>query len=68
MIFDPPLREGDIVQMKKKHACGNDSWRVLFAGADVRVKCERCGRVLLLDRVEFNAKVKKRLRCSSSNQ
>jgi len=60
LILDPPLREGDIVQMKKPHACGGSLWTVLMAGADVRLKCNECGRVVLLDRVKFNRRVKKR--------
>ena len=39
MLLDPPLRAGDIVRLKKAHACGNDLWQVLFAGSDVRLKC-----------------------------
>lgn len=61
LILEPPLKAGDTVQMKKPHACGCDVWEVLFAGADVRLKCRDCGRVVLLDRVKFNSKLKKRI-------
>ncbi len=61
MLLDPPLRAGDVVQMKKPHACGSDRWQVLHAGADVRLKCFGCGRVVLLDRVRFSSRLKKRL-------
>lgn len=64
MLLDPPLRAGDVVQMKKPHACGTDTWQVLMAGADVRLKCSGCGRVVLLDRVKFNSRLKKRLKAS----
>lgn len=64
MLLDPPLRPGDLVQMKKSHACGGDTWQVLMAGADVRLKCAGCGRVVLLDRVKFNSRLKKRLKVS----
>lgn len=67
LILDPPLRAGDIVQMKKPHACGGDIWAVLMAGADVRLKCRGCGRVVLLDRVKFNRKLKKRLQVASQD-
>lgn len=60
--MDPPLRPKDIVQMKKAHACGGDLWEVLLAGADVRLKCAQCGRVVLLDRVKFNSRLKKRVK------
>ncbi len=61
MLLDPPLKPGDVVQTKKKHACGCDRWDVLHAGADVRLKCTGCGRVVLLDRVRFNSRLKRRL-------
>ena len=34
---------GDIVQMKKKHPCGSDSWEILRVGMDFRIKCCGCG-------------------------
>ena len=66
MLLDPPLRPGDIVRLKKKHACGNDLWQVLFAGSDVRLKCTQCGRVILLDRREFSAKFKSRVKLANN--
>lgn len=65
-MLDPPLRPKDVVQMKKAHACGGDLWEVLFAGADVRIKCLWCGRVVLLDRVRFNSRVKKRVKAAEA--
>jgi hypothetical protein len=61
MLLDPPLRPGDIVRLKKNHACGNDSWQVLLAGTDVRLKCTGCGRVVLLDRNKFSSRFKQRI-------
>lgn len=68
MLLDPPLRAGDVVKMKKPHACGGDLWRVLLAGADVRLKCQKCGRVVLIDRVKFNSRLKKRETVSESDE
>ena len=44
---------GDTVRMKKPHACGNDLWTVTRVGADVKIKCLGCGRVVMLDRQDF---------------
>ena len=44
---------GDTVQMKKPHACGSDTWTVTRVGADVKIKCHGCGRVVMLDRLAF---------------
>lgn len=68
MFLDPPLRPGDIVRLKKVHACGNDTWEVHMAGADVRLKCTKCGRILLLDRVKFSSRFKRRLKIAENQE
>jgi len=44
---------GDVVMMKKPHACGANEWTVLRVGADVKIKCAHCGRIVMLERAEF---------------
>ena len=50
---------GDTVQMRKPHACGTDRWTVTRVGADVKIKCLGCGRVVMLDRLAFLKAAKK---------
>ncbi len=50
---------GSIVTMKKQHPCGNNEWTVTRVGADIKIKCNACNRVIMLPRVEFNKKVKR---------
>lgn len=50
---------GQIVQLKKKHPCGGDRWRVTRVGADVKITCLTCERTVMLDRAEFEKRVKK---------
>ena len=50
---------GDTVKMKKPHACGSDLWTVTRTGADVKIKCLGCGRVVMLDRLAFLKAAKK---------
>ena len=50
---------GDLVKMRKVHPCGSDQWVITRTGADVKIKCQGCGRVVMLDRVEFEKRVKK---------
>jgi hypothetical protein len=50
---------GDVVKMRKAHPCGSDQWVITRTGADVKIKCRGCGRVVMLDRVEFEKRVKK---------
>ena len=37
---------GMIIQLKKAHPCGSSQWEILRVGADFRLKCTGCGRLL----------------------
>lgn len=50
---------GTIVEMKKGHPCGANRWEIIRLGADIKIKCTECGRVVMLPRIEFNKKMKK---------
>ena len=49
---------GDIVRMRKVHPCGGTDWEVLRIGMDFRIKCLKCGRVVMLPRIKFERAVK----------
>ena len=51
----------DIVTMKKDHPCGENKWQIIRMGADIRIKCLKCGRSVLMPRSEFERKMKKNL-------
>lgn len=53
------LNVGDIVYMKKVHPCGSHEWEVLRTGADFKIKCKGCGRLVMLPRVKLEKSVKK---------
>lgn len=42
------LNIGDRVVTKKTHACGGGIFTVVRTGADFKLKCEKCGRVVML--------------------
>lgn len=48
-----------VVVMKKPHPCGTNEWTVIRVGADIKIKCNSCGRTIMLPRIEFNKKLKK---------
>lgn len=52
---------GDRVRMRKPHACGADTWKVIRTGMDVGIKCEGCGRYVLLPRRQFRRQMKERV-------
>jgi hypothetical protein len=49
----------DLVRLRKPHPCGSYEWLVVRVGADIGLKCQVCGRRVLLDRRTFNKRVKK---------
>ncbi len=49
---------GDIVRMKKKHPCGTALWEITRTGIDFGLKCQGCGRFVLVPRVKFEKGVK----------
>lgn len=48
----------DHVIMKKQHPCGSNEWEIVKLGADIKIKCCGCGRMLFIPRIEFNKKIK----------
>lgn len=50
---------GDIVQMKKPHPCGSNAWRIIRTGADIKIKCLQCGRIVMLSRDIYLQRLKK---------
>ena len=53
------LNIGDVVKMRKAHPCGSDLWVVTYVGADIKIRCEKCGRIVMLDRPTFEKRLKK---------
>lgn len=50
---------GDIVEMKKPHACKGNEWIITRCGADIKIKCLKCNHEIMMDRLEFIKKLKK---------
>ncbi|MCI6350074.1 MAG: DUF951 domain-containing protein [Tenericutes bacterium] len=50
---------GSIVIMKKEHPCGTNLWEIVRLGVDIKLKCTNCGRMIMMDRLEFERKLKK---------
>ncbi|HUU54654.1 MAG TPA: DUF951 domain-containing protein [Armatimonadota bacterium] len=47
------IRLGDSVQMRKPHACGANEWTIVRTGIDIRIRCNQCGRTILMPRPQF---------------
>lgn len=50
---------GDIVEMKKQHPCGSNEFEVIRLGADIKIKCIGCGRIVMIPRSKFVKGAKK---------
>jgi hypothetical protein len=48
----PPIELllGDVVRLRRAHPCGGTEWLVDRLGADIGLRCQGCGRHVLLDR------------------
>ena len=55
------IRIGDVVQTRKQHPCGSSEWTVIRTGADIKIKCNGCGRIVMMDRDVFLKRRKKTL-------
>ena len=50
----------DIVEMKKPHPCKkSNQWQIIRMGADIKIKCTGCGRLIMMTRRDFEKRMKK---------
>ena len=47
------IRIGDVITTRKAHPCGSAEWTVIRTGADIKIRCSGCGRIVMLDRETF---------------
>ena len=57
--MDKTYNIGNLVVLKKGHPCGENLWEIIKLGADIRIKCTKCGRIVIIPRIDFNKKIKK---------
>jgi hypothetical protein len=41
---------GDVVRLRRTHPCGGSTWLIDRLGADIGLRCQTCGRHVLLER------------------
>jgi hypothetical protein len=59
MLADKNFGLHDVVEMKKQHPCGENKWKIIRMGVDIRIKCEGCGHSVMIPRRDFTKKLKK---------
>ena len=53
------LRLDDRVEMKKPHPCGERVWVVTRIGMDIKLRCTRCSREVMLPRSKAEKGIKR---------
>ena len=61
-----PFEINDTVHLRKPHACGGYEWQVVRVGADIGLKCLKCGRRVLLPRSEVQRRMVRRVAVSTT--
>lgn len=53
------INVGDRVEMKKLHPCGGKTFEILRVGMDLKIRCEKCGREVMVPRnkIEKNIRI-----------
>jgi hypothetical protein len=41
---------GDVIRLRRAHPCGSSEWLVDRLGADIGLRCQGCGRHVMLER------------------
>ena len=49
---------GDIVTLKKQHPCGSKVFSVLRVGMDFKIRCDGCGREVMVPRAKVEKNIK----------
>ena len=53
------VQVGDVIITRKQHPCGGERFSVLRVGMDFRIRCEKCGREVMLPRNKIEKNIKK---------
>ena len=48
---------GDVVKLRRAHPCGGGTWLIDRLGADIGLRCQTCGRHVLLERRVLEARM-----------
>jgi hypothetical protein len=48
---------GDVVRLRRAHPCGSSDWLVDRLGADIGLRCQGCGRHVLVERRQLESRL-----------
>ncbi len=55
------LNIGDTVKLKKAHPCGGNCFQIVRTGADYKIECLTCGRILLAEKDKLIKMIKEKI-------
>ena len=58
---------GDTIELKKQHPCGDNRFKVMRVGSEMRILCLKCGRDMNIDRIKLE-KATKRILSENSEE
>ena len=64
----PDLELDYILKLRKLHPCGEDRWKVIRLGADIKIECLGCGRQVMLTRRKLARSLKTNLSLEERTQ
>jgi hypothetical protein len=64
----PVINIGDILELKKPHPCGSNTFTVSRVGTDIKLTCTGCGRALMLDRIKVEKMIKKIIHAEKNDE
>lgn len=57
---------GDVVELKKNHPCGGNTFEIKRVGMDFRMLCLTCGKQIWIERIELERRLRKHSRKEES--
>jgi hypothetical protein len=59
MTERPPIELllGDVVRLRRTHPCGGANWLIDRLGADIGLRCARCGRHVMIERPALERRI-----------
>lgn len=58
---------GDVLVMKKAHPCGGNQWVVTRTGADIKMKCLKCGHEVMAPRFKVEKNIRSQRHVDNSS-
>lgn len=56
------VQVGDVIRLKKPHPCGGHLFDVHRVGMDFKIKCQNCGREVMVARAKIEKNIKEVIR------